>query len=102
MKILIKEEIGRNLHSPDTDPIQWDHHEDLDVQFYGNDEGTWSVQVKCVKPGYEHLSTDLHRFPDEASAEHFAKQQGDRIVRTTMNEVRQLIRAIILENYTQG
>ena len=96
---MIKEEIGRSYHSPNTDPIQWDHHKDLDVQYYGNDEGTWSVQINCIKPGYEHLSTNMHKFPDESSADHFARQQGDRIIRGIMNEkrLRNVVKNTILE-----
>ena len=68
MKNRIKEEIARSHQTPDTDPIQWDDHEDLDVQYYGNDDGQWSVQVNSVKPGFEHLSGNLRKFPDEESA----------------------------------
>jgi len=80
----LSEEIARSYSTADTDPIQWDHHPELDVEYYANDEGTWSVQVKCVSD--PSLSSNLERFPDEASATHFARQWGDRIMRRKINE----------------
>lgn len=91
----IKEEIARSRSTPNTDPVQFDDDPDIQVELHGNDDGKWSVKVVCLsKP---ELSTSLQTFGDEASATHFARVATDEIRRTTMNEVRWLIRNLILE-----
>ena len=44
----LHEEIARSHQTVDNDPIQYDEHENVDVEMYGNDEGMWSVS-------YTHL-----------------------------------------------
>ena len=94
--MMIKEEIARSRQTVDNDPFQYDEHEEVDVEMYANDAGTWSVKVSCTSD--TSLSFPLQKFPDEASANHHARQCADRIIRKKMNEVRSLIRAIILES----
>lgn len=93
----IKEEIARSRHTVDNDPIQYDENENVKVEMYANDMGTWSVKVDCKSD--PSLSHPLQKFPDEASANHYARQCCDRIIRQTMNEnlIRQLVRSIIVE-----
>ena len=91
----IREEIARSRQTVDTDPIQYDHHEDVDVEMYANDRGQWTVVVNCLSN--PALSVPAKSFPDEASAEHHKRQSVDRIVRREMNEVKRLIRKLILE-----
>lgn len=91
------EEIARSHQTVDNDPIQFDEHENVDVEMYGNDEGMWSVKVTCTdNPEY---SCPMRKFPDEASANFYARQCADTIVRKTMNEnlIRRLVRNILLE-----
>ena len=96
----LREEIARSHQTPDTDPIQYDDHKNVNVEFHANDAGGWSVEVECISD--PQLSSGLKRFPDEPSATHFARQQVDRIVRATMNEnLRILIRSLILEMIEQ-
>ena len=97
----LKEEIGRSHHTVDNDPYQYDDNENVNVEMYANDEGTWSVKVTCVSD--PSLSYPLQRFPDEASAEHHARQCCDRIIRHTMNEekLRLLIRNILIEGFAE-
>ena len=90
----IREEIGRNQHTVDTDPIQWDDDPDLDVEIYATVDGQYSVKVTSLSR--PDLSSDLRKFSDEASATFYARQQADRIKRITLNELRMVIRNILL------
>ena len=97
----MKEAIGRNYHTADTDPYTWKDNPDIEVETYANDDGGWSALVRCL--GDKSLSTELRTFPDEFSASHWARQQADRIVRTRINEVvslKKLIRQILQEIYS--
>ena len=93
----LREEIARSRQTVDNDPIQFDEHEEVDVETYANDEGSWSVKVSCTSD--PSLSFPMQKFPDEASANHYARQCADRIIRTKMNEVRTVIRSIIIERF---
>ncbi len=84
MKYSLKEEIARSHQTVDNDPIQYDEHEDVDVEMYANDAGQWSVKVSCVAD--PSLSFPMQKFPDEYSAQHYARQCADRIIRKRMNE----------------
>ena len=84
MKYNIKEEIARSHQTINNDPFQYDDNENVKVEMYANDKGTWSVKVDCTSN--PSLSHPLRKFPDEASANHYARQACDRIIRQTMNE----------------
>ncbi len=104
LRMVIKEEIGRNYHTLDTDPYTWKDYSDVDVQTYVNaEDGTYSAKVNCISdPG---LSTNERKFEDEASAQHWARQQAERIFRRTLNKPREqeemfsenILRAVIRE-----
>ena len=98
MRRVFKEEIARSHQTVDNDPIQYDEHEEVDVEMYANDSGTWSVKVNCTSD--PSLSFPMQKFPDQGSADHYARQCADRIIRKKMNEVRMIIRALILEANT--
>ena len=93
----IREEIARSHQTVNNDPFHYSDNENVKVEMYANDMGQWSVQVHCVPD--PRFSTPLRKFPDEASAEHFARQECNKIVRKFINEglVRQLVRTILLE-----
>ena len=93
----INEEIARSRQTIDNDPIQFDDHEEVHVETYANDSGTWSVKVSCTSD--PSLSFPMQKFPDEASANHYARQCADRIIRKKMNEIRTLIRDILIERF---
>ena len=93
----INEEIARSHQTVDNDPVQYDEHEEVNVEMYANDMGTWSVKVSCVSD--PNLTFPMQKFPDEASANHYARQCADRIIRKKINEVRQIIRTILIEQY---
>lgn len=98
MKYSIKEEIARSHQTVDNDPIQYDEHPDVDVEMYGNDEGMWSVKVTCTTD--PSLSAPMRKFPDEYSANHYARQACENIARKRMNEntIRQVVRSILIES----
>lgn len=91
----LREEIARSHQTVDNDPIQYDEHEEVDVEMYANDVGTWSVKVSCTSD--PSLTFPMQKFPDEYSANHYARQCADQIIRKKMNEVRFLIRKLIIE-----
>ena len=97
--IRLTEEIARSQQTVDNDPMQYHEHEDVDVEMYANDMGMWSVKVSCTSD--PSLSFPMQKFPDEASAQHHARQCADRIIRKRMNEMRRLIRTLILEAHTR-
>tara|TARA_B100000700_G_C15029496_1_gene849798 strand:- start:620 stop:916 length:297 start_codon:yes stop_codon:yes gene_type:complete len=91
----INEEIGRNYHTIDTDPYTWEDYSDVDINTYKAEDDMWHVKVNCISD--ETLSQPLRKFPDEESAKYYSQQMSDRIMRATLNEVRSLIRHLILE-----
>ena len=96
----IKEEIARSHQTVDNDPVRYDDNENVKVEMYANDMGSWSVKVDCVSD--DSLSHPLQKFPDEGSANHYARQACDRIIRQTMNKnenlIRRMIRSILKES----
>tara|TARA_Y100001970_G_scaffold271481_1_gene366832 strand:- start:3175 stop:4284 length:1110 start_codon:yes stop_codon:yes gene_type:complete len=85
---ILKEEIGRNYHTLDTDPYTWKDYSDVDVEVYANaEDGTYSSKVSCISQ--PNLSTPERKFPDEQSASHWARQQSERIFRKTLNSPRE-------------
>ncbi len=93
----LREEIGRTYHTVNNDPFQYDDNEEVDVEMYANDSGTWSVKVSCTSD--PSLSFPMQKFPDQASADHYARQCCDRIIRKKMNEIRMFVRNILIERF---
>ena len=91
----IKEEIGRNYHTIDTDPYTWEDFSKVDYNMYKSEDGHW--HVKITSEDYPEHNQPLRKFADEASAKFYAQQMSDRIMRLTINEVRQLVRNLISE-----
>ena len=93
----LREEIARSHQTVDNDPFQYDDNENVKVEMYANDDGQWSVKVDCTTD--PSLSYPLQKFPDEGSANHWARQCSDRIIRVTMNEnlIRRMVRNILIE-----
>tara|TARA_Y100000593_G_C4087046_1_gene226672 strand:- start:28 stop:318 length:291 start_codon:yes stop_codon:yes gene_type:complete len=91
----IKEEIARSRSTHDTDPVQWYDHPDLSVEYGANDNGSWSVKVSSKSQ--PHLNYSKSGIPDEESAKFQARKFGELITRTTINELRLVIRSLILD-----
>ena len=93
----LREEIARSRQTVDNDPVQYHEHEEVDVEMYANDSGTWSVKVSCTSD--PSLSFPMQKFPDQGSADHYASQCCDRIIRKKMNEIRMVVRNILIERF---
>ncbi len=100
MKYSLREEIARSHQTVDNDPIQYDDHEEVNVEMYGNDEGQWSVKVDCTSD--PSLSFPMQKFPDQASADHYARQCSDRIIRKKMNESKGMKKYSLVEQIYDG
>ena len=94
LDFLLSEEIGRSHQTVNNDPVRYDDHPDVDVEIYANDRGKWSVKVTC--PTDASLEFPLRTFDIEAEANHYARDCAEQIIRSKLNEVRQLVRNIIL------
>ena len=86
--------ISPGFKSMNNDPYTWKDYSDTAVEVYANTDGTWSAKVSCISN--PSLSTPLQNFPDEESASHWSRQNSERIMRTTINELRMIIKSIIL------
>ena len=102
-KMKIKEEIGRNYHTADTDPIPYDYDDNIDVQtrpIVGDDkrEQRWEVKINCKS--HPQYSVPAQVFPDETQADHYSRQQVDAIKSKIMNEsvLRSYVRNYFLDN----
>ena len=82
---IIREEIGRNYHTLDTDPYTWRDYEDVHFEIHP-DIGAdgWYASVECESD--PSLSTGEHKFEDEQSAEHWARMKSEEIMRATIND----------------
>lgn len=94
----LREEIARSHQTVNNDPFQLEDHPEVDVKMYADTSGSWVVEVHCTSD--PSLSVPAQTFPDQASADFHARACADRIIRRKMNEVRRLVRTIILEQYT--
>ena len=97
MTMKLQEEIARSHQTVNNDPVHYSDNENVKVEMYGNDDGQWAVKVDCTTN--PSLSYPLQKFPDEGSANHWARQCCDRITRATMNEnlIRKMVRRILFE-----
>lgn len=91
----ISEEIARSHQTVNNDPIQYDEHPEVDVEMYANDRGKWSVKVSCTSD--PSIEFPLRTFDLEAEANHYARDCAQQIIRAKLNEVRTLVRSMILE-----
>lgn len=99
----LKEEIGRNYHTADTNPIPYDYDSDINVQtrpIVGDNkrEQRWEVKIDCES--HPEYSVPAQVFPDEAQADHYSRQQVEAIKSKIMNEavLRSYIRNYFLDN----
>jgi hypothetical protein len=85
LRRIIREEIGRNYHTLDTDPYTWKDYDDVHYEVHPNiGEDGWYARVDCKSN--PSLSTDEHKFADEQSAEHWARMKSEEIMRATIND----------------
>ena len=85
LRNIIREEIGRNYHSLDTDPFTWKDYKDIDVHVYANQHNGFDVEVKCHK--MPSLNTGIKTFSDESTANHWARMNAERMNRILLNKI---------------
>ncbi len=96
----IREEIARNYSTRglyNDKPYDMLNNTNLDVEVYSLSDGRWSAQVKCLSN--PELTTPVKIFPDQSTADFWARKTADVITRKTMNEsiIRHMIRNILIE-----
>ena len=85
VRLIVREEIGRNYHTADTDPYTWKDYSDVKIETHPRTTSDqWSAQVTCISD--PSLSSDERSFPDEQSAEHWARMEAEKIFRKTINK----------------
>jgi hypothetical protein len=96
MKKTIKEEIGRNFHTLNNDPIPFDYDDNIQVSTIGKSNGDW--QVTIIVKSHSGYSVPTQTFKDEQMADHYAKQQVQSITSALNNEsiIREYVSKYIL------
>ena len=84
LRNIVREEIGRNYHTIDTDPYSWKDNPNIEITLYPNSHSNeYTAKVECLSN--PELSTEERRFPDETSADFWARKRADEITRALMN-----------------
>ncbi len=76
LRRFIRDEIGRNYHTVNTDPIQYDHDPDIDVEIYPMSD-TQKYAVKVTPQFNLNLQQPTRMFTDESEARLFAQKLVD-------------------------
>lgn len=74
LKAFIKEEIGRNYHTLDPDPITWDSFRDYEINYYPQENGQYLVDIFFK----DKKITPTGRFNNETECKHFARMVIDQ------------------------
>lgn len=94
----LKEELGRSWKSHDqVGNNSWEDFEEVNVETVADTaNNSWLVTVTC--DSYPELSIEQRSFPDEQSAQFFAREQSERIRNQVLNlqEVKKIVRNILL------
>jgi len=86
LRKIIREEIGRNYRTLDTDPYNWEDYADVEVETWVDPtDDTHHAKVDCVSD--PSLSAGEKSFQDEFSASHWARMQAEYIMKATLNKV---------------
>ena len=94
----IKEEIGRNFHTADTDPIPFDYDDNISVSIIPIQDGTWMATIKVKSnPG---LSVPSRKFALESEADLYARNQVQAIRTALRNEnsIREYVSHVLKNN----
>lgn len=84
LKLLIREELGRDLESPRPDPLDWKSYPGIHVMITADPVGNkYVAQVKVEND--ESLSTPVHNFKTEADAMGWARMKADHAYNKMMN-----------------
>lgn len=86
LRMLIREELGRDLESPRPDPMTWRSYPGVDVMLFaapGAGANVYKAQI-TVK-GAPELSTPIRTFSDESSAMFWAREKAEFAHRKLMS-----------------
>ena len=91
----IREEIGRNFHTLNNDPVPFDYDENIKVSTIATSDGDWQVTIN-VDSNPEH-SVATQTFKDEQMATHYSRQAVQSIKSSIQNEslIRECVRKYI-------
>ena len=81
LKDFIREEIGRNYHTVDPDPITWDSFQDYEIECYPTEKGHYTVSISFKG---KQLSPTAN-FKNETEAKHYARMVVDKHRVSAMN-----------------
>jgi len=95
----LQEELGRNYHTLDNDPIPFDYDNDISVSTIGISDGQWEVTIKVgTRPD---LNQPSRRFSDEQQADLYAQnkvQAIKNIIGNQEEEIREYVSLILRNN----
>lgn len=81
LEAFIKEEIGRNYHTVNPDPITWSSFQDYEINYYPQENGQYLVDISYE--GEKIVPTG--RFQNETECKHFARMVIDKHRVSAMN-----------------
>lgn len=83
LRLLIREELGRDLESPRPDPLNWRDYPGIHVMITADPVGgVYIAQVKVEE--HEELSTPSRRFKSEHDAMFWARDKAERAYKTLL------------------
>jgi len=71
---ILHEEIGRNHHTIDNDPLTWDKFDDFDIEYYDKDDGTCLIDISFKN----EKIVSMQLFGSRKDAESFARTIVDK------------------------
>ena len=93
----IQEEIGRNYHTVDDNPIPFDYNNNISVDISPTNDGQWMAKI-TVKSNPEY-SQPARKFFDEIEAELYAKNQVKTIETKLQNtQIREFVSLVLKNN----
>ena len=85
LRKLIREEIGRNYHTIDTDPYSYEDYPGINIEIYPSSRGqSFEAQVTC--DFNDSLSTPKRAFNTQEDAENFIRQHVEKINRIRLGQ----------------
>ena len=94
----IKEEIARNFHSEDSNPIPFDYDDNISVSIIATSDGEWMATI-TVKSN-PALSLPGRKFALESEADLYARNQVQAIKTALRNEssIREYVSQVLKNN----
>ncbi len=84
LRALIREEIGRNYYTIDTDPYSYEDYPGINIEIYPSHQGG-AFQAKVTCEFDDSLSTPMRAFNTQEDAENFVRQHAEKMHRSRLN-----------------